>query len=107
MPEERRASERFAPSSGVACDFASPVLEDFGPVRVKNISAEGIGIILTEPLAEDMLLVLRLVNSKKNFTKTMVVRVTHLTPQSGGTYLVGGTLEPPLTYDELTNLVVG
>jgi hypothetical protein len=53
-----------------------------------------------------MLLVIKLVNSDKKFTKTMLVRVVHATPQASGTFLVGGTLETPLTYEELCALVM-
>ena len=100
-PGERRAEERFPAPAHVACAFASPVLEDFGKVRILNISRMGIGLIAAEPIALDFLLAIKLVNSIKNFSKTLLVRVVHVTPQVGGSYLIGGTLDAPLTYDEL------
>ncbi|HWY86530.1 MAG TPA: PilZ domain-containing protein [Gemmataceae bacterium] len=103
---EKRAAERFAVSPHVDCEFASPVLEDFGKVKIKNISSTGVGLIVTEPVATGMLLVIKLVNSDKKFIKTMLVRVVHATPQASGTYLVGGTLDTPLTYEELCALVM-
>jgi hypothetical protein len=105
-PEEKRGAERFAVAAAVDCSFASPVLEDFGKVKIKNISSTGVGLIITETLAPGMLLAIRLVNPAKNFSKTMLVRVIHVTPQASGSYLVGGTLDTPLTYEELCALVM-
>jgi glucose uptake protein GlcU len=104
--QEKRAAERLPVADHVACVFASPVLEDFGKVKIKNISSTGIGLIVTEPVASGMQLVIKLVNPAKAFSKTMLIRVIHVTPQSGGLQLVGGSLEPPLTYEELCQLVM-
>ena len=41
----------------------------------------------------------------RNFVKTVMVRVVHVTPQLGS-FLVGGTLNTPLAYTELTALVI-
>ena len=98
---DRRVSERFPVNAQTACDFLSPVLEDFGAVRIKNVSTEGIGLIVSQQMERGLLLAVSLANRSKSFAKTMLVRVMHCTPQPGGTYLVGGTFETPLTYDEL------
>jgi PilZ domain len=107
MPDqtEKRESERMTVSATTACTFSSPVLEDFGPLRVKNISTRGIGLVASEPLDAGLMLVVKLVNPAKNFAKTLLVRVVHVTPQ-GGSYLVGGTLDAPLSYEELCMLVM-
>src|SRR5262245_10697932 len=99
--QEKRLAERFAVNNNVACAFASPVLEDFGPVRIKDVSTHGLGLIAPEALAVGMVLVVKLVNPAKKFSKTVLMRVVHVMPQPGGTCVVGGTLETPLTYEEL------
>jgi hypothetical protein len=106
--QEKRGAERFDVRPDVSCTFASPVLEDFGPVKIKNVSTSGVGLLLSEPVETDMLLVVTLANTAKKFTKNALVRVVHVTftPQSGGDYLVGGTFDTPLTYEELTKLVM-
>ena len=104
--QEKRATERFAVNAHVDCAFASPVLEDFGNVKITNISTSGIGLIITEPVAPGMLLVIKLVNPAKKFSKAMLVRVVHVTPQPSGSQLVGGTLDTPLAYEELCALVM-
>jgi hypothetical protein len=103
---EQRATERFSINSASSCDFASPVLEDFQPPRIKNISTDGIGLIASEPLAAGLLLAIRLVNPAKNFSKTMLARVIHSTAQVGGSHLVGAEFETPLTYEELCVFVL-
>jgi len=105
-PSEKRLAERFPVSNDVRCSFASPVLEDFGAVRIKNISTSGVGFLTTQPLAPGIMMVIKLENIAKNFSKTSLVRVVHVTPQSGNVYLVGGNLETALTYEELCMLVM-
>lgn len=105
-PKDRRSAERFPVNAHTACNFLSPVLEDFGPVRIKNVSTEGIGLMVAHKLEPGLLLAVGLANEDKSFAKTVLVRVAHVTPQPGGTYLVGGTFEIPLTYDELRTLVM-
>ena len=46
-----------------------------------------------------------LANPAQKLAKTMLVRVAHVTPINGG-FLVGGTFLEPLTYQELTALVM-
>jgi hypothetical protein len=75
------------------------VLDDFGPVKIKNISTHGVGLIAPEAVPAGVLLVFRLVNPAKKFSKTALMRVIHVTPQSGKAYLVAGNLETPLTYE--------
>ncbi|MBI3823722.1 MAG: PilZ domain-containing protein [Planctomycetes bacterium] len=104
--KEQREEERFPVNAGSACVLAAPVSEDFGPVRVKNLSNKGIGLITSKKVEVGALLAVKLANAARKVTKTLLVRVTHATPQAGGSYLIGGTLDPPLTYEELTVFVM-
>jgi hypothetical protein len=107
MPEpiDRRAAERMAASADTSCGFVSPVVEDFGPAKVKNVSMEGIGLIVTRRVEPGNLLAVNLVNKAHGFAKTVLVRVIHVTPQPGA-FLIGGTFNLPLTYQELAALVM-
>ena len=67
--KEKRMAERFAVAANVTCSFASPVLEDFGPVKIKNVSLTGVGLITPQVLDPGILLAIKLVNPAKNFTK--------------------------------------
>jgi hypothetical protein len=104
-PADRRQAERFPVTADTTCSFASPVLEDIGPVRIRNISTDGIGLLMTHQMEEGTLLAVGLSNKAKNFSKMVLVRVIHVTPQQGG-FLVGGSFEAPLTYDEFRTMVM-
>ena len=104
-PQERRAAERFQVTADTTCTFVSPVVEDFGPARIKNISMEGIGLLMTRRVEAGALVAVTLTNPAKNFVKTVLVRVAHATPQPGGC-LVGGTFTAPLGYQDLTAMVM-
>lgn len=103
---DKRIAERFTVNADTACDFASPVLEDFGPVKIKNVSTHGIGILTHFKLDIGLLLAINLVNRNKSYSKTMLVRVAHVTQHVGDIYLVGGAFVTPITYDELRILVM-
>jgi hypothetical protein len=102
----QRAEERFPVNANSSCAFASPVLEDFGPVRIVNVSGAGVALITTEQVHPGLLLAIKLVNPSKKFVRMTLVRVIHVTSQAGGSYLVGGQFEIPLTYEELCILVM-
>jgi hypothetical protein len=104
-PTNRRSTERFPVNATTSCSFLSPVVEDFGPAKIKNISMDGIGLLLAQRLEPGTLLAVSLSNSARSSTKTALVRVAHVTPDHG-TFLVGGTFTTPLTYEELSKLVL-
>jgi hypothetical protein len=102
---ERRSTERFPASAEATCTFISPVVEDFGPVKMKNVSLEGVGLLLSRRVETGTLLAVTLENPTKRFVKTVLVRVVYAQPQPGGC-MVGGDFDTPLTYEELTSLVM-
>jgi hypothetical protein len=104
-PADRRQAERFPVNADTSCPFLSPVAEDFGPVRIKDISMVGVGLVLRTRIEAGTLLAVTLSNSAKGFTKTVLVRVAHATATTGG-FLVGGTFTVPLTYQEMSTLVL-
>src|SRR5262245_9895051 len=106
QPSDRRREERFPVNADTSCTFVSPVVEDFGPAKLKNISASGIGLLLTRRVEPGTMLAVSLSNPGRRFSKTVLVRVMHVTAQHGGVYLVGGSLDTPLAYEELSTLVL-
>jgi len=104
-PTERRASERFPVNTDTSCTFLSPVVEGFGAAKIKNISMDGIAVMLTRPVDVGSLLAVSLSNSAQRFTKTVLVRVANVMAANGA-LLVGGTFDTPLTYNELRTLVM-
>lgn len=107
MPEpvDRRATERFPVNADTSCPFVSPVVEGFGPVKVRDISMAGIGLLMSRRVEPGSLLAVTLTNPARGFSKTVLVRVSHTT-QLAGNFLVGGTFTVPITYQEMTVLVM-
>jgi hypothetical protein len=106
VEKEQRSEERFPANGSAACTFVSPLVEDFGPVKIKNVSLKGVGLITSKKLEPGAMLAVTVTNAAKKFTKTGLVRVIHVTPQAGGTFLIGGDWSTPLTYEELCILVM-
>ena len=104
-PRDRREAERFPVNADAACTFAAPVVENLGPTRIRNVSMSGIGLLTVRRVQPGTLLALSLANPAKGFARTVLVSVVHATPQSGG-WLLGGTFQTPLTYQEMTALVL-
>src|SRR4051794_10231627 len=104
-PADRRAAERMPVTTDTSCAFGGPVAEDFGVVKIQNVSMEGIGLVAAHRVEKGSLLAVTIVNKPKNFTKTLLVRVAHVTQQHAS-FLIGGTFDTPLTYQEFANLVM-
>jgi hypothetical protein len=66
---------------------------------------EGIGLLMIRRVEPGALLAVTLSNPSRGFSKSVLVRVVHATAQPGGC-LVGGTFQTPLTYQELSTLVL-
>lgn len=102
---DRRAAERYPVNAGACCACAHPVVEAAGPVRIRDMSMDGVGLLLTRRVEVGALLAVGLAHPAKGLSKTVLVRVGHVTPSAGG-YLVGGSFETPLTYQKMTALVM-
>ena len=66
-PADRRRTERFPVNATAACTFLSPVVENFGPVKIKNISTDGIGLVVMRRVEPGTLLTLTLANALAQF----------------------------------------
>jgi hypothetical protein len=104
-PADRRAVERVAVTADTTCSFVSPIVEDFGSARIRDISLNGIGFVLARKVELGALLVIEVANPSRAFSRLMIVRVAHVTPVNGG-FLIGGEFATPLTYQEFTSLVM-
>jgi len=102
---DRRTVERMPVGSGTSCGFAGPVSEDSGPAKIRDVSMEGVGLLLFKQVVIGALLAVTIANSAQKLSKTVLVRVAHVTAVHGG-FLVGGTFLEPLTYQEFTALVM-
>ena len=104
-PNDRRAAERIPVTTGTVCSFVAPVAPDFGLGKLRDISLNGVGLVVSRKVEVGSVLAVSIANEAKGFAKTMLVRVAHATPVPGG-FLVGGEFTAPLTYQEFTALVM-
>jgi hypothetical protein len=104
-PADRRSADRFQVNADASCPFISPVVEDFGPVKIRDLSMAGVGLLMSRKVEPGALVAITLANTVKGFSKTVLMRVIHTTPVAGN-YLVGGTFTTPLTYQEMSALVL-
>ncbi len=104
---DRRAAERLAVSAEAGCTFAGRVAEDLGPIKIRDVSMTGIGLMTGRRVEIGSLLAIVVASASAGyrFSKTVLVKVVHVTAVPGG-FLVGGTFTEPLTYQEFTALVM-
>lgn len=104
-PADRRAAERIPVNTGTACSRVARMVEDLGPVKIRDVTMQGIGLLLMRSVPDGSMLVITLTNKDKGIAKTLMVQVAHVTTVPGG-FLAGGTFVEPLTYQEFTSLVM-
>jgi hypothetical protein len=102
---DRRGGGRFPVNGGTTCPFAAPVAEVVGPGRVVDVSMTEVGLRLPRRVDSGAVLAVGLANPDKGFAKMVLVQVDQATPELGGC-VVTGTFLTPLTYQELTALVM-
>jgi hypothetical protein len=102
---DRRASERIPVSAGSTCLVAGRIVDDVGPVKIRDVSLDGIGLVLSKTIQAGTVLLINLANKSKNYSRLMKVKIVHVTPINGG-FLAGGSFAEPLSYQEFTMLVM-
>jgi len=102
-PAERRVRVRYAPAAGVETLY-HPMYkrrnEQGWPAKVRDISADGIGLILCRWFGQGTLLEVELHNASRTAWRQLSVRVRHATPCADG-WLVGGAFVEPLNERDL------
>ena len=75
-------------------------------VRIRNISAEGIGLIANHPFKRGMLLTIELPTKTGKLGLPKQIKITHASPQgSNGWWVFGGVFSNELSKDELESLL--
>jgi hypothetical protein len=72
-----------------------------GRAFIKNISATGIGLLLSHEVAPDAVLFVQLRGLRRGGSRTHLARVVHVTPGGPGRWLVGCRLTCTLSDEEL------
>lgn len=102
---ERRASVRYESNAKGSCQTLSLHRESAWEATVRNISCDGIGLLLGRRFEPGALLSIELTESSQERQRLLLARVAHATPQPDGKWLVGCTLLNPLGEDEIQTLL--
>lgn len=102
---DRHAIERLPVGADTSCGFAAPLAADIVGVKIRDVSMNGIGLISIQKVDVGSRLALGICNKRQNINKTVILKVTHVKPITGG-YLIAGEFTAPLTYQEFTSLVM-
>jgi hypothetical protein len=102
---DRREALRFAIQRETASHLIAAVGETFWPARVIDLSARGLRLLLRRRFEPGKLVLVELANGRRVFSCALVVRVTHVTPQPEGAYLMGAEFSRKLSQPELMALM--
>ena len=90
-------------SFGTLFAFVAYIEMFFVPIR--DLSMNGIGLVSVQKVDAGARLVVTVANKANSIAKTLLVKVVHSKPISGG-YLIAGDFVAPLTYQEFVGLVM-
>jgi len=100
-PSDRRAGMRI-PVLETSKRLVAAVGDDFYLAKIRNISPEGISIVLTRPLEIGTTLSVDLIDTKTNrFSRTLAVAVCWCVEHPSGDWILGGQFNSPLTEEEM------
>lgn len=107
-PAERRGWVRYACTHDTSCRRPLDPRGGRWRTRVLDLSRRGVRLLLRRRFERGTLLHLRLPGRDGGAPRDMLVRVTRVSraaPPACHTWLVGGTLDPPLAEGELRDLL--
>jgi hypothetical protein len=98
---ERRRSSRRRCDLAISWHPLNVLAQQAQPARVRDISAEGIGLDIDQPIETQKIFCIRLKDSANGLTLTKVVRLKHVQPENGGRRRAGAAFVKKLRAEEL------
>jgi hypothetical protein len=105
FPHCCRAWVRYAPRQETPCHLMALSDDTCWPARVENLSTNGVGLFLEEPIAVGRFVLVELTSASGLFSRLLLTRVVHLSKHAGGGYLLGGEFISQLPDSELRFLL--
>jgi hypothetical protein len=103
---ERRRFHRYTASRATCSYLLIPSLEAIVPLKVNNISAGGISLILDRMIEPGSLATVDLYNVVRDFPCKVEFRVAYaLESRPGGPVVLGGPFARPLSAEEMCGLL--
>ncbi len=103
-PERRRLLRQMCdhPTACVVISLIEPVLL---PVRIRNISAKGIGLLISHRIGPGAFLAIKVQGPRQKAPRILRARVVHATFQpENRTWLIGGSFVEELSKEDLSVL---
>ncbi|MFN4258734.1 MAG: PilZ domain-containing protein [Gemmataceae bacterium] len=94
-------SPRFPCNLDTSCTLIASVEGEAQPVKVRNISAGGISLIVPRGFEPHSVLTLQLVNKLKNYRCDVRIRVIYCLEHPTGEWILGAAFTRNLTDEEL------
>jgi hypothetical protein len=101
----RRESIRYNINLETSCLLIAALEGDPVPVRVRNISAGGISLVLNRGIEPDTMLTIQLLNRPRMFFCKIEVKITYIVEHPSGDWIAGGSFTRRLTDEELRSLL--
>jgi len=98
---ERRVYTRFAGNLATSCRVTVAVRRSTIEARVRNISAGGISLIVSQPAAPGSLVQIDLRHTQRNYRRGLELRVLYCIEHPSGEWILGGSYLEGLSTDEL------
>lgn len=102
---ERRAAVRQRFDWDVACELTSYGVGERWTAQVRDISVEGLGLVLDRAFESGTVLEVELASRDGTLAYTVVARVSHSRPLDAGRWLVGCSFVGRVNDDELRDLL--
>ena len=100
-PADRRTSRRQT-CLATHNRLMAAIGDDFVLARIRNISPEGISLILSRPVEAGTILSVDLIDTKTNrFSRTLQVKVVYAVEHPSGDWIMGGSFNGRLSDEEL------
>jgi hypothetical protein len=105
ITSDRRAAARFASIREASC---SPLAERHTvlPVRVKDVSANGIGLVSERRFERGTILLLQIRDESQACSPLLVGKVVHVTAQADGHWHIGCALTRALAHADVLALTI-
>jgi hypothetical protein len=105
--DEQRGGVRYLLPLGLSCRVVVRPEFRCRSAQIHDISAQGVGLVLPERLAEGTVLALQLAGGRPGLSRVVGARVAHARPLEGGQWLMGCALTWPFSEDEVFAVLQG
>ncbi len=102
---KRRVEPRYQCGPATAARVADRCGQNLKRVWVLNLSLSGAGLLMSEPLAADTLIVIHLKSAAQGRFYEVPARVVHSTAQVNGEYVIGCEFSGKIDPDDLEALL--